>query len=147
MLGTSCYGECLLVRSSLVPRLLPSFLSHTVQKSMQQKAGEEPGNEARWEGHQVACLREVVHFRGQSSNFSIYLQLRTRTQGSLEVSGSQLNLRGAGGLSFGGRQVDITAGTDITLSTPSNEVVHWADTAHTCQYMLQKFVIIHYRLT
>jgi len=48
-------------------------------------------------------------------------KLRTRTQGSLEVSGSQLNLRGAGGLSFGGRQVDITAGTDITLSTRSNE--------------------------
>ena len=31
--------------TSLVPRLLPSFLLHTVQ--MRQKAGEEPGNEAR----------------------------------------------------------------------------------------------------
>ena len=36
-------------RGSLVPRLLPSFLSHIVQ-SMRQKAGEEPVNEARGEG-------------------------------------------------------------------------------------------------
>ena len=34
----------MLVIVSLVPRLLPSFLS---QCSMRQKAGEEPGNEAR----------------------------------------------------------------------------------------------------
>jgi len=33
-------------QGSLVPRLLPRFLLHTVQK-MGQKAGEEPGNEAR----------------------------------------------------------------------------------------------------
>ena len=32
--------------NNIVPRLLPCFLSHTVQK-MLQKAGEEPGNEAR----------------------------------------------------------------------------------------------------
>ena len=31
---------------SLVPRLLPSFLSHIYCTKMRQKAGEEPGNEA-----------------------------------------------------------------------------------------------------
>ena len=57
--------------TSLVPRLLPSLLSHTVPQYVVQNAEEEPGNEARLLlsiGYNIT----VPHKNAHSRRISLY---------------------------------------------------------------------------